>query len=301
MADVQTFVISLLALLGVSSNQQPAARTSAPCPVTAGATPQPPSSAPAATPSRAKRTKSTRAKVTPAKATAAKVKRTKHARSQVRKATARPRKTPKQPGRMAPLPTAAQIKTMTARQCRTVLREHGVPFSTVPRKRAPGVAMPIKLAGGIGPLQLEGRRGAETMLDCRLAATLLAWTPTLKKAGVVSLEHVSLHRPGARIRRSGRRSAHAGALAFDLGGATFRDGVEVDVLKHWKFKKRGAEPCDRGRRGGEGPRLTRLRKAVCEAAEDGLFQVVLTPHYDRAHRDHLHLELKPEVDWTYVR
>jgi hypothetical protein len=28
---------------------------------------------------------------------------------------------------------------------------------------------------------------------------------------------------------------------------------------------------------------------------------VLTPHYNRAHENHVHLEIKPEVDWTYVR
>jgi hypothetical protein len=27
---------------------------------------------------------------------------------------------------------------------------------------------------------------------------------------------------------------------------------------------------------------------------------VLTPHHDRAHQNHVHLELVPDVDWTYV-
>jgi hypothetical protein len=44
-----------------------------------------------------------------------------------------------------------------------------------------------------------------------------------------------------------------------------------------------------------------LRSVVCEAIDSQLFQVVLTPHHDRAHENHVHLELKPEVNWTYVR
>ena len=44
-----------------------------------------------------------------------------------------------------------------------------------------------------------------------------------------------------------------------------------------------------------------LRGLVCQAVERSLFQVVLTPHHDRAHGNHVHLELKPEVNWTYVR
>jgi hypothetical protein len=44
-----------------------------------------------------------------------------------------------------------------------------------------------------------------------------------------------------------------------------------------------------------------LRGVTCAAADRKLFQVVLTPHYNKAHENHVHLELKPEVDWTYVR
>jgi hypothetical protein len=40
---------------------------------------------------------------------------------------------------------------------------------------------------------------------------------------------------------------------------------------------------------------------VCEAVERDLFQVVLTPHYDRAHQNHVHLELVPDVEWSFVR
>jgi len=28
---------------------------------------------------------------------------------------------------------------------------------------------------------------------------------------------------------------------------------------------------------------------------------VLTPHHDRAHQNHVHLELVPDVPWSYVR
>jgi hypothetical protein len=44
-----------------------------------------------------------------------------------------------------------------------------------------------------------------------------------------------------------------------------------------------------------------LRSVTCSAADRKLFQVVLTPHYNHAHANHVHLEIKPEVDWTYVR
>jgi hypothetical protein len=40
---------------------------------------------------------------------------------------------------------------------------------------------------------------------------------------------------------------------------------------------------------------------VCAAVSADLFQVVLTPHYDRAHGNHVHLEVVPGVPWSFVR
>lgn len=127
---------------------------------------------------------------------------------------------------------------------------------------------------------------------------LLAWSPALSRAGVVELEHVSTYRKRARVRRSGKRSGHAGALAFDLAAVRFADGRRINVLDDWKNKRRGADPC---KPRGEARHVERLRGLACKAADEGMFQVVLTPHFDRAHRNHLHLEVKPGVDWTYVR
>jgi hypothetical protein len=38
-----------------------------------------------------------------------------------------------------------------------------------------------------------------------------------------------------------------------------------------------------------------LRNIVCAAARAGLFHHVLTPNYDAAHRDHLHLDIKRDA------
>jgi hypothetical protein len=44
-----------------------------------------------------------------------------------------------------------------------------------------------------------------------------------------------------------------------------------------------------------------MRGVICAAVQRDLFQVVLTPHHDAAHANHVHLEIRPGVDWTYVR
>jgi hypothetical protein len=43
-----------------------------------------------------------------------------------------------------------------------------------------------------------------------------------------------------------------------------------------------------------------LRKIVCDAAEAKLFNVELTPDFNWAHRNHLHLEVTAGVNWFYV-
>jgi hypothetical protein len=43
-----------------------------------------------------------------------------------------------------------------------------------------------------------------------------------------------------------------------------------------------------------------LRKIVCDAADAKIFNVELTPDYNRAHRNHFHLELTAGVRWFMV-
>jgi hypothetical protein len=43
-----------------------------------------------------------------------------------------------------------------------------------------------------------------------------------------------------------------------------------------------------------------MRKLVCDAARAGLFQTVITPHYNDAHRDHVHLEIDPGDDGHFI-
>ena len=77
--------------------------------------------------------------------------------------------------------------------------------------------------------------------------------------------------PGARP------SEHARANALDLGGMTLEDGRKVSVLADWD----GTGP-----RGAEGQSfLKRVRDGACR-----VFSTVLTPDYNEAHANHLHLD-----------
>ncbi len=43
-----------------------------------------------------------------------------------------------------------------------------------------------------------------------------------------------------------------------------------------------------------------MRDLICGAYEREIFQVVLTPHHDEHHENHVHLELRPGVTWSLL-
>jgi hypothetical protein len=185
--------------------------------------------------------------------------------------------------------------------CYGELARRGVAFETVPPTEAPGVQMPLRLRGPVGGIAVGSRahRQVHEILDCRLAMMLVAWAPTLQHAGVTGIEHFSMYRPGARTPRKRKVSGHARGLALDAARMRLSNGAVIEVQSDWEERERGGEPCPDRPYEAWPSRL--LRNVVCDAVARGLFQVVLTPHHDKAHQDHVHLEVKPDVDWTYVR
>lgn len=199
-----------------------------------------------------------------------------------------------------PATSLAPRPPRSAKACYDRLWKAGSTFELVRKARARGVRMPIRVTGRIGGVQVLSRGGRDVheIIDCRLALQILAWAPALRAAGVDAIEHYSVYRPGARTRR-GKRSGHASGLAIDVAAYRMSDGSVVDVLTDWEERDRDEPPCPRRPHEAWGSRV--LRGTVCEAVDDALFSVVLTPHHDDAHQNHVHLELKVGTDWTYVK
>ncbi|UII72735.1 extensin family protein [Pseudomonas sp. HN11] len=75
-------------------------------------------------------------------------------------------------------------------------------------------------------------------------------------------------------RAEGRLSQHASANALDVAGFRLADGRSISVLKDWP---------------GEGDKARFLRQVRDSACDD--FNVVLSPDYNAAHRNHFHLDM----------
>lgn len=179
------------------------------------------------------------------------------------------------------------------RGCYRKLRRRGVRFERVHSKKARGVRQPIKLSGPVGGIEIRGARtGAPTnILDCQLAHALLDWAPTLRQMDIVAIDHYSMYRRGNRVANSKRISGHAHGLAIDAARFQMRNGAVLSIDQDWGSQARGADPCKP--RALDDVEARVLRHIVCKAAELKLFQIILTPHYNRAHHNHIHLELKP--------
>ena len=165
-------------------------------------------------------------------------------------------------------------------QCRDLLRQAGVDDVPVPPRRAgPECGYEDGMRLGARPI---GFRPAGPVTSCSVAAGLhLMETRVIQPAAmrhfgerVTAIDHAGSYSCRRLYGRSeGAYSEHATADAIDILGFRLADGTRVSVLRDWN---------------SDGPKADFLRDV-----RDGscrLFSTVLSPDYNAAHADHLHLD-----------
>jgi hypothetical protein len=182
-------------------------------------------------------------------------------------------------------------------ECRALLRAAGVRYTVLPAVKgddpACGYADGIRFAPG-------GSRGiayspANLGTSCPVAAALSLWEweilqPAAQKhsgSSVVEIEHLGSYSCRRMYGRSaGDWSEHATADAIDVAGFRLDDGTRISVVKDW------------GEGGEKAAFLREVRTGACR-----LFSTVLSPDYNAAHRDHLHLDEveRGEMGWRSCR
>lgn len=205
--------------------------------------------------------------------------------------------------RYAGLGKAACLKELAARKIR---------FSSAGPAR--GVLAPVRLPADVGGVAFrtdapaaERAKSPAEVYDCRLVLALHDWSKVLSSHGIDEVRTITAWRPPPSRWPAGKLAKrHPGGLAVDVKrfGKKLRPG---ETAKRWlrvetDFHGRIGRPvCGAG--AGE-PRLPaaarELRQIVCEASRKGLFTSILTPSYDRAHRDHLHVEIRPGAGWSLL-
>jgi hypothetical protein len=184
-------------------------------------------------------------------------------------------------------------------ELRALIAARELPFAELSEPVA-GVRMPGRLTGPLHGVWVHGTEPAHAadspfeIIDGRLALALADFCKMLAEAGIVELLHYTILRPVASATAPLMR--HSGALAIDLGAVKHRDGQWLRVKRDWS-PAIGAQTCGAGARVIESEAGQQLRSWVCQARQRGLFHYALSPHFNVAHADHVHLELKPGVKW----
>ncbi|MBK7580837.1 MAG: extensin family protein [Myxococcales bacterium] len=183
-------------------------------------------------------------------------------------------------------------------QCLAELAVRGVPFTHGPR--VPTIDTPVRLTGPLRgvvfemhhPTVQQPKEGP--VMDCRLLLGLDDLALVVADRGVARVRYNSIHR-GRWAQRRGWR--HAAGVAVDIVEFVQRDAQVLNVLRDFEGHGVGSRTCGEGAPAPRQPKARALRALVCAFAELGTFNLILSPHYDRRHKDHLHLEVRRGIDW----
>lgn len=180
-----------------------------------------------------------------------------------------------------PAPPRARLDRPSIRetaQCHADLSRMGVAFRALPdREFGQGCA----IVGGVQLLDIGVPVSGVTAMRCGEARAFAGWTRNAVAPAAYQLLGSELARVEGlgsyacrNVAGTARRSGHAIANAVDVGGFALKDGRRVSVLGDWS----SPDPATR-------QFLQTIRASACRR-----FGTVLSPDYNAAHRNHLHLE-----------
>lgn len=179
-------------------------------------------------------------------------------------------------------------------KCRALLDHAGVRYAVLPARHdgACGYDDAVRFERG-GSRGIDFRPAVGT--GCAVAAGLAKWEWDVVQPAAIrhfgqevrAIEHFGSYScRKMRGRNPNAWSQHARARAIDIAAFRLADGTRISVLKDWKGDGDGAKFLKDVRNGG------------CR-----LFSIVLSPDYNAAHADHLHMDQSPrgEFGWRGCR
>lgn len=199
---------------------------------------------------------------------------------------------------------AYRYAAMSQTECETELAARHIAFT---QETALAVAEPVRVTGALHGVVFRTDQSAKArstspweIADCRLVLALDDFAEILSRHDIVEVRHYSMYRPPKTWSDDKPGTRHTGALAIDAGRFIDRDGGVLDVDKDFHGAI-GAPTCGDGAAPRPAtPGAVTLRAILCEAAERRLFNVMLTPNYNRPHHNHFHLEVTSGVGWFLV-
>ena len=179
---------------------------------------------------------------------------------------------------------------LSEKQCHEILDRNTISYKRLSNKG--DVTYPVQLLSPVSGITYRhtGRSKKHSIMDCRLVVALIGMGSVLQNHNVESIEHMRTFTQGARVGGNGRISGHNYALAIDVSEITTSDGKKYNVYKDWKDRRYRVEPCKAQQ--DDDQKQAFLRKVICDIANQDIFHWIFTPHYNKAHYDHFHIEIR---------
>jgi hypothetical protein len=177
-------------------------------------------------------------------------------------------------------------------RCLAALAEARVPVTEFTPLLPTPVPTPVELAGAVNGVWFRMAHAERPLVvSCELAARLPALVEVLKRHGIRGADVMSGYREAPRT------SFHTFGLALDLYRFWTLDGT-LGVEAHFEHTPEH-RTCEAPR--AKTPRARVLRDVACGLAETRRFSTVLTPNYNEGHRDHFHVDVRPDDPRVFVR
>jgi hypothetical protein len=179
--------------------------------------------------------------------------------------------------------TAGKLARLEGGKCLSSLADAAISVRAVPAVSAGACGYDDGVRWSAGGVRGIGYAPAAPVLACPLAASLAVWEREVVQPAALqimgsrvrSIDHFGSYACRRLYgRSSGGWSEHAHARALDVAGFRFEDGRRLTVASDWSGQD------------AEARFLHAVRDGACD-----LFSTTLSPDYNAAHRDHLHLDM----------
>ena len=193
---------------------------------------------------------------------------------------------------------AMRYAALSRAQCVAEVKKRKLPFKPGPAIGT--VDTPVRLTGPLRGVRFEfayasNKKTKADVLDCRLLLALDDLAGIAAEHSIATLRYNSIYRRRGASRKGGVR--HPAGVAMDVIELVKRDGQLLNVEHDFESAGVGAPTCGERAKKTTAPKASSLREFICAVDRARLFNLLLTPHYDRHHKDHVHFEVRRGIRW----
>lgn len=194
-----------------------------------------------------------------------------------------------------------RVSAPTPADCHAWLDLYGLEYTLGPNNQ--GVADPVTVTVPINGMSYRSGSSSTPrttfFMDCSLALSLARAAPELRRRDIIEVADYGVYNyrcigGGTPPDCPNGISQHAYAKGIDIAGLTSSTGTYYSVNDDWVIDPAGESTCEAET---EGDKDTFLHEVICELKRRGTWNIVLTPNYNDAHRNHFHVDLTTGSDF----